>query len=266
MSKAVKSVRRAVSGVVKGVTKAVKGVVKGVSGLVKKISSSKLGRVLIMAAAIYFGGAAIMGGMKGMAAGTGFMSGAGTGIANAWTGLQAAGSAAMGGNFSAAGSNLSAGFQGTAASAGIAAPQAVITGTALGAPGVVAPVAAPAAGGFMSSTGGAAAITAGGQIAGGLIQGAGQQKALEDERAFAEAERERINNEMATGRFQFGEASDSSFAPPAGGGSANYNTPNQTAGGPALVRSRGVIGSRMNDTNYGYEFPVYNPAMSRFYG
>jgi hypothetical protein len=112
MSKVAKSVGRAVSKVVKGVT-----------NVVKKVASSKLGKVLIAAAAIYFGGAALTGAMQGASAGSGFLGtissaveGAATGIGNAWSSLGTAASQAVGGNFANAGNALSTGFQGGTAS------------------------------------------------------------------------------------------------------------------------------------------------------
>ena len=113
MSKAVKSVGRAISKVVKGAVKIVTSGVKATIGVVKKIASSKLGKILLVAAAVYFGGAALMGGMSSSAAGGSFLSGMGTGVANAATSLSGAWSSALSGNFGAAGSSLSAGFQGT---------------------------------------------------------------------------------------------------------------------------------------------------------
>jgi hypothetical protein len=108
MSRAVKSVGRAIG-----------KVVKGVGNAVKKVAKSKLGKVILTAAAIYFGGAALMGGMQGAAAGQGFMgtissglSGAAQGVANAWTSLGTAATQAVGGNFANAGNALSTGFQG----------------------------------------------------------------------------------------------------------------------------------------------------------
>lgn len=304
MSKVVKGVTRAVKGVVKGVSKVVKSVAKGVSGVVKKIAGSKLGKVLLAAATIYFGGAALMGAIGGAGASTGFLGtiggaikGAGAGIANAWTGLTGAAGAAMGGNFGAAGSSLSQGFMG-AGSAGAGAaggiqavgmnlPAGVQASGAMTAPvgsSAVAgqPLASAASGGglvntaantaanpgFWGTNSGAATIMAGGQLAGNVLSGVGQQKALEDERAFAEAERDRINREMAEGRFTFGEARDSEYMPTAmagGGGAAMYSTPSRF-GAPALVRTGGLVSSRLNDPNFEYSFPVQNPAMSRFYG
>lgn len=45
--------------VIKGVGKAVKGLVKGVKKVFKKITDSKIGKALLIAATIYFGGAAL---------------------------------------------------------------------------------------------------------------------------------------------------------------------------------------------------------------
>lgn len=111
------------SKVVKGIGRAVSKVVKGVTNIVKKVAKSKLGKVLLTAAAVYFGGAALMGGMQGAAAGQGFLgsissglSGAAQGVANAWSSLGTAASQAIGGNFANAGNALSTGFQGGSAS------------------------------------------------------------------------------------------------------------------------------------------------------
>jgi hypothetical protein len=138
MSKIVKGVANVVKGVVKGAVKVVKSVAKGVGGIVKKIASSPIGRALLMAATVYFGGAAIMGAMGGVgatASGSGFLAnaaaafqGAGAGIASAWNGLVGAGSALMGGQgLSAAGSSLSSGFMGANA-----AGQAAVSGATAG--------------------------------------------------------------------------------------------------------------------------------------
>ena len=77
MSKVVKKVGKAIG-------KVVKGVVKGVKKVVKKVTKSKFFKVIAAAALVYFGGAALMGGLKGFGAGTGFFKGAATGIGNAW--------------------------------------------------------------------------------------------------------------------------------------------------------------------------------------
>jgi hypothetical protein len=129
MSKAVKSVGRAIGKVVKGVV-----------NVVKKVAKSPIGKVLLAAATVYFGGAAIMGAMGGASASTGVMGtiggalkGATAGIANAWTGLTGAASAAVGGNFGAAGSSLGSGFTGAygAGSGAVSAANLAAAGGAL---------------------------------------------------------------------------------------------------------------------------------------
>lgn len=117
MSKAVKAVTGAVSSVVKGAVGVVKKVVSGATGLLQKISSSKLGKAVVIAAAIYFGGAAIAGGMGSSAAGGSFLSGMGTGVSSAAGSLSSAWGSAMTGEFSAAGSTLGNAW-GTAGAAG----------------------------------------------------------------------------------------------------------------------------------------------------
>lgn len=107
MSKVVKQALggRLISKVFKGVTKAI-----------KKVASSKLGKILITAAAIYFGGAALMGGIGGAtsaAAGSSFLSGASAGLSSAASGISGAWSALTGtGGLSGAASSLSSGFTG----------------------------------------------------------------------------------------------------------------------------------------------------------
>lgn len=224
MSKVVKSVTRAVSGVVKGGSKVVRSVAKGASGLIKKIASSKLGKILLVAATVYFGGAALMGGIQGAAAGSGFLgsvsgavSGAATGIANAWSALGAATSSAMGGNFATAGSQLASGIQGAAPTLGAGSVAPVATGTTAGAAGSATTGASqysliPGAGGneglrlgasemIKLNAGGAGTGAAGGgllsgelakygmitggmQLAGGTIQGIGQSQNLKDQRNY----------------------------------------------------------------------------------
>ena len=209
MSKVVKSVGRAISKVVKGTVNAV-----------KKFAKSKIGRVIITAAAIYFGGAALAGGFGSSAAGGSFLSGMSSGVANAATSLKGAWTAATAGNFTGAGgvtANLGAGFQGTttalqAANAG--ATPALLGGVTPSAPAATVSAAsqnlsiaasdaafnsalagaktAPASKGLiagLSPMGQYAAITGATQLVGGAVQGIGQQKALEDERAFAEQQR-----------------------------------------------------------------------------
>lgn len=112
------------SKVVKGVGRAIGNVVKGVVKVVKKVATSKIGKILIGAAALYFGvpmiSGAITGASAGAAAGSGFfgtlsgaasgaLSGASAGISQAWARLTGAANAAAGGNFAGAASNLMAG-------------------------------------------------------------------------------------------------------------------------------------------------------------
>lgn len=114
MSKVVKKVGKAIK-------KVVKGVVKGVKKVWKKVKESKIGRVVLTAALIYFGGAALSGMWAGGSAGSGFMGtltgglqGAASGVANAWSGITGATASAVSGNFAQAGSQLAAGAKGQA--------------------------------------------------------------------------------------------------------------------------------------------------------
>lgn len=109
------------SKVVKGVSRAIGKVVKGAVNLVKKVAKSKFGRIALMAATVYFGGAAIMGGINGFGTATGALQGAMTGVSNAWASLGQAAGSVMSGNFAQAGSQLSAGFQGQQMAQGAAA-------------------------------------------------------------------------------------------------------------------------------------------------
>jgi len=165
------------SKVVKSVGRAIGKVVKGVVNVVKSVAKSPIGKVLLAAATVYFGGAAIMGAMGGASASTGFMGtiggalkGATAGIANAWSGLTGAASAAMGGQFSAAGSSLGSGFTGSYAagsSAVNAANAAAVSAAGGGFPagaggyGSVGPSGQTAAGTTLSSAPASAATTPG---------------------------------------------------------------------------------------------------------
>jgi hypothetical protein len=128
-----------VSKVVKGVGRAISKVVDGV----KNVAKSKVGKVLVGAALVYFGGAALMGAMGGATAGaaagsgvmgtvtgavSGGLSGAAAGISSAWSGLTGAASALAGGSgLQAAGSSLASGFTGaSAAGASAIAPAATM--------------------------------------------------------------------------------------------------------------------------------------------
>lgn len=226
------------SKVVKGVGRAIGNVVKGVANVVKKVASSKFGKILVGAALVYFGGAALMGGL-GAGAGTGvsgFLSGAGQGIANAWTSLTGAASSALGGKFAQAGSQLSAGIQGTTAAAqgaggaftgatatglptvaGDAVNLASTTGGAggagafTGATSTGLPTVAGDAANVLSKKSGlissmwtslspqaqAATITGGTQLAGGLIQGYGMQKAQDRQEQLTAEQKATYNRNIA---------------------------------------------------------------------
>jgi len=131
------------SKVVKGVARAVKKVVKGVANVVKKIAKSKIGKILIAAAAIYFGGAALMGGFKAASAGTSVLSGMGSGLSSAASGLSSAWGALTTGNVAGAGSALKSGFMNTGVAAPITEAGSVVgsslTTAPLPPPGIVPP-------------------------------------------------------------------------------------------------------------------------------
>lgn len=311
MSKVVKGIGRAIGKVVKGVVKAVKGFAK-----------STVGKVLIAAATVYFGGAAIMGAVGGASAGTGVMGtiggalkGATAGIANAWSGLTAAGSAALGGNFSAAGSSLGSGFTGSygagqsavlgsgtglSASAGgatgltvpsssaattggsqysltagsgggagtglTAGPSALTTPPSVGGSGIVS-----RAWNSLGDYGKMAAVSGTMNLAGGAIQGYGQQKAMEDQRNYEleqqAAARDRYNQNVGTrlwgepsqdttgGAYQYAGSPAFRYDPVAEARAIGARYMPQ-AGGPMMVRQPGLIGSSMPTLN---GFPVYNP-------
>jgi phage-related protein len=252
MSKAVKKVGRAVSGVVKGVTKAAGGAVKGVSNVVKKIAANPIGRLVLTAGAVYFGGAAIMGAMGGASAGTGFMGtlsgglkGAAAGIGNAWTGLTSAGSAAMGGNFAQAGSALKGGMTGAhsagfnavapAGSTGLlgganAAGNAGIVSSGTGAPVAqtgaqynqafnMATQAAPAeAGGSLAkAVTRSAMINAGTQLAGNAMSGMAEEGKYKAMLKEEERDRARHSDNVGARLFADGEY-QGQFASPQGHG------------------------------------------------
>jgi len=177
MTKAVSSVGRALGGVVSGAVKAVSGIAKNVGGLVKSIASSKLGKAVMIAAAIYFGGAALSGGFSSMGAGGSFFSGMGTGVANAASSLSTAWTSAMSGNFSQAGSALSSGFSGESYAANAFGPTSANAGfgggnmsanavTTSGAPVVQPP---PGAGTFGANTVNGAAVSTPGAAPGTVL-------------------------------------------------------------------------------------------------
>ena len=198
------------SKIVRGIGKAVSGVVKGV----KKIARSKVGRVLVTAAAVYFGGAALMGAMgaggAAAAAGTSGLAGAAANVSAAWGSLWTAGSALASGNLSGAAGALGTGMSGGVAGAAQAAAPAAgwtASSTGLNVLASEAPAAAASKGIIGSVLGSSpyaapAMISAGTQLIGGAMQGIGQQRALREQREYdleqAAAQRERYNTNMGT--------------------------------------------------------------------
>ncbi len=222
------------SKVVKGVGRAVGKVVEGV----KKVAQSKLGKAVLIAAAVYFGGAALMGGLNTIGTSTSFLSGMGSGLSSAATGISNAFSALASGNLSGAGTALSQGFTGAgsavaqgataatnAASAGMnLVPQAsssmlapgvgstiptAATSAATGGANLLAPGLGAGAGAAPASTGiiskmmasqyaAPALISTGGQLIGGAMQGYGAKKQYEEQKKLAADERARYNTNIGT--------------------------------------------------------------------
>ncbi len=162
------------SKVVKSVTRVVSKVVKSAASVIKKVASSKLGKILVTAAAVYFGGAALAGGFGSSAAGGSFLSGMGTGVANAASSLSTAWGSALSGNFSGAGSALASGFQGQAAG-GMTTSMAGAGGAAgAGTSGVTQANIGASMGGAQGITAPAGGLgTVGGSIGGGAGAGVG---------------------------------------------------------------------------------------------
>lgn len=134
------------SKVVSGIGRGIKKVLSGIGKAAKKFVKSKIGKVIIGAALIYFTG--------GMAAGMMSGAGAGAGLSAAASQLGAAGSALLGGNLGAAGSAIASGFSGIApgAAAGLAegALAGGITEAGLGELGINTALEAGSAGGIAS--------------------------------------------------------------------------------------------------------------------
>lgn len=133
----------AVGGVLKGVGDAVDGAVKGVGSLAKQIYESKIGKAIIIAGAIYFGGAALAGGFGTVGTSTSFLSGMGAGVSTAATSLEAAWTLAGQGEFAAAAGKIG-GSYGAAFDAGAGITAAPTTAALTSATTVAsAPAAAP---------------------------------------------------------------------------------------------------------------------------
>lgn len=131
-----------VSKIVSGVGRVISKVVSGIGKAVKSVVGSGLGKIVLAASAMYFGGAFINGAMSGATPGwAGAFSDGVSGLANAGKSLLTAGSSVLDGNFSEAGSAISSGFSGgfqpaaTAQSAPLAGMQAA-SSQVQGAPGL----------------------------------------------------------------------------------------------------------------------------------
>jgi len=106
MTKIVQGIGDAIGDVVKGVVNVVKGVADGVGDLARSIADSPIGKAILIAGAVYFGGAALAGGFGEMAGGGSFLSGLGTGVESAATGLSNAWSSTLAGNFGEAAATI----------------------------------------------------------------------------------------------------------------------------------------------------------------
>lgn len=179
MTKVVQGIGDAIGDVVKGVVNVVKGVADGVGDLARSIADSPIGKAILIAGAVYFGGAALMGGLGESAAGGSFLSGMGAGVESAAGSLSSAWSATMAGDISGAagyvgnawGSAGTAGEMASAANAAAMGPSASLMSTG----GSVLPsTAAPAANALTT----ASQIPAAASPGTGLTAGAGTSTGL----------------------------------------------------------------------------------------
>lgn len=196
MSKAVKGIGRAMGGIMLGATK-----------LVKKAAKTKLGKIALTAAAIYFAVPAVSGMLGGGATGTVMGN-----LSSAWSGLTGAASSAMAGNFSAAGSSLASGFTGAGAAGATtaamgpplsAASPLVEAGASLAKSGAalktgLAPVAAGTGGLLSSPYAAPALIQAGAGMLQGYAQGKQQQDLYRRQKEEKEEDRRRYSTNVGT--------------------------------------------------------------------
>jgi hypothetical protein len=220
---------KAVSSVTRSVTNVVKGAVKSVSGAVKDVAKSKLGKAVMIAAAIYFGGAALSGAFGGAAGGATGFAGAQAGVSGAASSLSTAWSQALAGNFAQAGSSLGTGFSGNVAGGNASTAMSGLDAGGMGSSpanmgsmtssGAVSPVAS--SGGLVNGVGagagtgagagagaggmsvgegimGAAKIQAGTALVGGVMQGKAAQDQRDAELSQAGAARDRYNANVGT--------------------------------------------------------------------
>jgi len=122
MSKVVSGIGNAVSGVLKGAVSVVKSIGEGVGKVVKSIASSPIGKAILIAGAIYFGGAALAGGYGSAMGGGSFFTGMGAGVSSAASSLSSAWTSAMAGNFAEAGSTIGGSWSTAAQSGAMTSP------------------------------------------------------------------------------------------------------------------------------------------------
>ncbi|MEY4951780.1 MAG: hypothetical protein RL299_204 [Pseudomonadota bacterium] len=202
------------SKVVKKIGRTVKKVVKGVGTAVKKFAKSKIGKLVIIAAATYFGVPMLAGALGGASAGVGLagtvsgaFSGAGAGLAQAWGGLTGAVGALGSGSLSGAGSALAGGFS---------------------------PSAAYGAGGGILSSGGAAAVGNVGAAMNGPEMAAGAAEAGSSPSWLAEL----------SGKFPDGMKLANASTQPQGGGGGILDSILNSKAAPALIQAgSSMIGS-----------------------
>lgn len=230
------------SKIVSGAFKAVKRVVSGIGKAVKKVFGSGFGRVVLAAAAIYFGGAFISGAMSNTAGGwSGAFTGGLDGMANAGQSLLQAGSSVLDGNFGKAGTSLSAGMGGGyapgtdtigAAIPGVGTSQIAATATdfetdklasaysqggpSTGNPVMTAPTnagALPAKPGFGSDLMAwgkenpriaAAGVQVAGRLTGGFFQGKAAEEEQRRQTTITEDERRRRERNQSVGNIRPG--------------------------------------------------------------
>ena len=123
MSKVVSGVGDAIGGVLKGAVSVVKSIGEGVGKVVKSIASSNIGKAILIAGAIYFGGAALAGGYGSAAGGGSFFTGMGAGVSSAASSLSSAWTSAMAGNFAEAGSTIGGSWTSAAQSGAMTSPE-----------------------------------------------------------------------------------------------------------------------------------------------
>jgi hypothetical protein len=223
------------------VVKSVGKVVKGVGRAVKKVAKSKIGKVLIGAAAMYFGVPMISGALSGAAAGaaagkgimgtiggalSGAASGAAAGISQAWAGITGAiGSGSLGGAAKSLAGGMSpsaawgAGAQSVGGAVGSAAGSLMPNGLPLNPSsgqvtdylmsqgGSTAPggglISNIANSSIWNSRASPALINVAGNMIGGIGQGVAQKSAMDRQEQLKDEDLQRYNTNLG-GNFRFG--------------------------------------------------------------